>query len=159
MYVLLQFTGKYTCWELENSNFCLEQNWESCSIQFSLNTACGLASMVRISWEYLQLLFHFHSCTNLLDLRLWWLWITWCLQFAELSQKLPAGMEDHSLLWNGKNRLPIEWTHGKGYWVASRVHCTCFSFTPNLSFFYSQSKFIHKWINGLPLIKARRWFL
>ena len=31
-----------------------------------------------------------------------------CLQFAELSQKLPAGMEDHRLLWNGKNRLPIE---------------------------------------------------
>ena len=37
MYVLLQCTRKYTCWELENRNFCLEQNWESCSIQFSLH--------------------------------------------------------------------------------------------------------------------------
>ena len=25
------------CWELESSNFCLEQNWGSCSIQFSLH--------------------------------------------------------------------------------------------------------------------------
>ena len=25
------------CWELENSNFCLEQNWGSCSVQFSLH--------------------------------------------------------------------------------------------------------------------------